>query len=95
MDGAASARMPSHAYGYVRSYTDTLGMSGRQIPWKPSHPAITSQDTWWETPDESTYESTGRSDSTPDTATSEAENSMTPPSASRAAIRSLTISVCA
>ena len=39
--GGASARMPSQANGYSRSYTvSSLAMAGRQTPWKPSQPAM-------------------------------------------------------
>ena len=37
--------MPSQEYGYSRSATWTRpgGMESRQMPWKPSHPAMASQ----------------------------------------------------
>ena len=45
VDGATSARIPSQPNGYSRSYTASApsGTDGRQTPWKPSHPATTSQ----------------------------------------------------
>ena len=45
IDGATSARMPSQPNGYSRSadLSTPSGIDGRETPWKPSQPAITSQ----------------------------------------------------
>ena len=40
LEGATSARIPSHSKGYSRSWTERLpsGIASRQTPWKPSQP---------------------------------------------------------
>ena len=70
-------------------------MAGRQIPWKPSQPAITSQRTSCRVPSAAVYDSTGSSVSRPDTSVPVTSNSSRAPAACRAAIRSFTTSVCA
>jgi|GEM_PF-6252890 hypothetical protein len=97
VDGGTVARMPSHEYGYLRSATVSrpAGIASRQMPWKPSQPAIASQLTSCLVPAESVKRSTGRSSSRSATSVSETSNSILAPAASLACIRSLTISVWA
>jgi hypothetical protein len=97
VDGGTVARMPSQAYGYLRSATVVrpAGMESRQTPWNPSHPAIASQLTSCRTPAASLKRSTGRSVSSSATSVPETSNSILAPAASLAWNRSLTISVWA
>ena len=70
-------------------------MESRQMPWNPSQPAIASQVTSCLVPAASVKRSTGWSVSSAPTSVSETSNSIAAPAASRAWIRSLTISVWA
>jgi hypothetical protein len=70
-------------------------MESRQMPWKPSQPAIASQLTSCRVPAASVKRSTGRSVSSSATSVPETSNSILAPAASLARIRSLTISVWA
>ena len=71
------------------------GIERRVMPWKPSHPAMTSQVTTCRSPRRSVYDNTGCAESSPLTAVPLTSNSSAAPAAVRAAIRSFTISVCA
>ena len=89
--------MPSQAYGYSRSQTVSrpAGTARRQIPWKPSQPAIASQLTSRLVPSALVYRRTGASVSRSSTSVPFTSNSTWPPAASRASMRSFTTSVCA
>ncbi len=83
--------MPSQLNGYVKSCSAITpsGNAGRQMPWKPSQPAMKSQ-----TSSSPLYVIRGRSLSRSCTATSSTSKWIGTPRSSSAAISSLTTSCC-